>query len=271
MQFHRCRRGAQCKFTNFTVLTLCNHKFDPTLRRAVVIEFYTLKTSSIMNVVNSERYVAKRKAACRCGQVEFELTGESSHKGCGPRCHCNDCITAAIYVNNKALAANHENISVLENGNPQGAHYVFHPIANIRLVKGGDKIAKYRLRATTKTIRTYTTCCHTIVVSMLGADSLGIKLPKMAVVNYNTITPAIECSKADATRIQCKEAARPKELPNDGIANNLGIPFGFIFVDVFNLCFASTTIDDAATRALLYSDPRNVTEIAGADACKCIN
>jgi len=215
--------------------------------------------------------ILKRKASCRCGEVEFELTGMSSHQGFGPRCHCNDCVTAAIYVNNKALSASHENISILEVGNPQAAAYVFHPIPNVRLVKGGDKIGMYRLRPNSSTIRTYTTCCHTIVISMLGADSLAIKLPKMAVFNYNAISPAIDCSKTDAIRIQCKEAARPKELPNDGIKNNRGIPLSFILVDVANVFLKSAKNNDPVTRALLYSVPSTVTEIAGGDACKYFN
>ena len=50
-------------------------------------------------------------ASCRCGQTEFELTGEPVITS---NCACNDCVTAGHYIDNKAREANIQNISIIE-------------------------------------------------------------------------------------------------------------------------------------------------------------
>jgi len=207
-----------------------------------------------------------RKASCRCGEVEFELKGEPSHHGGGPRCHCNDCVSAAVYVNGKAAAANCENISVLEEGNSQAAHYVFYRIPDIKLVKGGDKIMKYRMRPHSTSVRTYTSCCYTTVVCILGPKSLAIKNEKCVLFNFHTITPTIDCPKKYFCRIQCKEAVRPADLPKDGIKNNSSIPIWFLTEAIGELLFGSRNNADVATRDLLFTDHSTITEVAGAPA-----
>lgn len=176
-------------------------------------------------------------------------------------------MTAAIYADNKAKAAQIENISLLEKGNPQAAHYVFYRIPDVKLVKGGDKIMKYRLRPKSVSVRTYTSCCFTTVVCVLGPQSLAINNEKNVLINFNTITPAIECPKSHCSRIQCKEAVRPAELPNDGIKNNSSIPLWFLWEAIGELVFGSKKNDDAATRDLLFIDPKTVSEVAGGTAC----
>lgn len=113
---------------------------------------------------------------------------------------------------------------MLEKENPQAAHYVFYRIPDIKLVKGGDKIMKYRLRPKSTNVRTYTSCCYTTIACTLGPKLLAINNKMNVLINFNTITPAIECPNSHCSRIQCKEAVRPNELPKDGIKNNAGLP-----------------------------------------------
>mmetsp|Transcript_22745 Transcript_22745/g.31179 ORF Transcript_22745/g.31179 Transcript_22745/m.31179 type:complete len:230 (+) Transcript_22745:470-1159(+) len=207
-----------------------------------------------------------RRATCRCGEVEFELRGEPTHFGGGPRCHCNDCVTAAVYVNNKAAAAGCENISVLEKGNPQAAHYLFYRIPDIKLVRGGDKIMKYRLRPQSTSVRTYTSCCYTTVICMLGPKSLAIKSEKNVLINFNTVTPMVVCPKSHCSRIQCKEALRPADLPNDGIVNNQAIPLWFLWDAIGEVVFGSKRNNDTETRELIFINHKTVTEVAGGPA-----
>jgi len=175
-------------------------------------------------------------------------------------------------VDKKASTAAHHNISIFEEANPQAAHYILFPIANVKLVKGADRIATFRLRPQSTTVRTYTTCCFTTVVAMIGPDSLMIKLPGQVLFNYNCVTPAITCSNEYKCRINCNEAVKPHSLPKDGIKNYSGIPLWFIFNDLSRALFGSSEggkkCTDPATRALLYIDPKSVVDIAGVTACK---
>ena len=198
----------------------------------------------------------------------FNICSESNYSGGGPRCHCNDCVTAAVYVDNKAAMARCENISVLEKGNPQAAHYVFFRIPDVKLVKGGDKIMKYRLRPPSVSVRTYTSCCYTTLVCVLGPKSLAINNEKNVLINFNAVTPPIVCPTSKCSRISCKEALRPAELPNDGIKNHRSIPIWFLMEAVGELVFGSKRNDDPATRKLIFTDPRTVSEVAGGAACK---
>lgn len=169
-------------------------------------------------------------------------------------------------MNNKAAAANHKNISVLEKGNPQAAHYVIYRIPDVKLVKGGDKIMTYRLRPKSVNARTYTSCCHTSVVIGVGPKNFIINQESAVVFNHNTITPPIECPDAKGIRVCCEEAVRPDELPKDGITNNKGMPFSFLWQFMGEAIFGSKKNSDQATRELLFMDYTTVTEIAGASA-----
>ena len=100
-----------------------------------------------------------RTAKCKCGEVEFQLTGEPLFNA--PWCCCDDCVTAALYVDNKAKAEGKTNISCLEVDNPQTQVHALFPVDSIRLVKGGDKICKFKNKPGSNAVRTYTSCCYT--------------------------------------------------------------------------------------------------------------
>ena len=104
-------------------------------------------------------------ATCKCGKVEFQLTGEPLIT---PNCCCNDCVIAAHFVDEKAKAAGVENISGMVEGNPQSATMCLWPASGIKLVKGGELIKGYKLRPSSKTQRCYTSCCCTTVVAVTG-------------------------------------------------------------------------------------------------------
>jgi hypothetical protein len=110
-----------------------------------------------------------RTAKCKCGEVEFQLTGEPVFNG--PWCSCNDCVTAAHYVDNKAKAEGKTNISSLEVGNPQTQSHALFPVDAIRLVKGGANIRFFKNKPGTNAVRTYTSCCCTTGESLSHSRS----------------------------------------------------------------------------------------------------
>jgi hypothetical protein len=65
-------------------------------------------------------------ASCRCGQTEFELTGEPVITS---NCACNDCVTAGHYIDNKAREANIQNLSIIE-VLPSPTHSLIHCITS---------------------------------------------------------------------------------------------------------------------------------------------
>ena len=70
-------------------------------------------------------------ASCRCGQTEFELTGEPVITS---NCACNDCVTAGHYIDNKAREANIQNISIIEvlpSLTPSLTHCITSPLASL--------------------------------------------------------------------------------------------------------------------------------------------
>jgi hypothetical protein len=75
------------------------------------------------------------KAACACGHVELTLTGRPVII---PNCCCNDCVTAAYYVDKKAKQNGKHNTSNFEPNNTQSTVQVMWPPSGILLVKGKE-------------------------------------------------------------------------------------------------------------------------------------
>lgn len=136
-------------------------------------------------VLSTDTYSCK----CRCGEVEFHLIGRHI---LSPNCCCNDCVTAAYFVDEKAKAAGVENISCFEQGNNQAAAMVYWPSKNVKYVKGKDKIVRFKLRESSTSYRSYTSCCYTTVIAKLGAKlknaNIGIAF------NRNCMTPPYRAS-----------------------------------------------------------------------------
>ena len=209
--------------------------------------------------------------ACACGAVEFELTGAPIYQA---PCCCNDCVTSAVYVD--TLAATHAavKISALERGNAQAADNVLWPAAGIRLVKGADKIAYFKLRSSSSALHTYTTCCYTKTIMFAGGhpfNKLGVGVP----FNCNAFKGRPDFGTLKA-RINASEAVRRADLPtDDGVPTYSIAPLwalGRIVPKIlWGIVWGRPPVgpadSDRTTSTVLDGpDPKTVTEVAGSAA-----
>ena len=196
------------------------------------------------------------KAACKCGEVEFEFTSPPMFSN---GCCCCDCVSAAFYVDGKAKEAGVENLSSLEDNNPQSALNVVFAPSCIRLVKGRDKIAFYRMKEKTNTMRTYTTCCYTTVCSCAGDTFMMAK----GGISFNphTVTPFPK------TTYRCMAHRAQRPLPQDNIKPYQVGPWK-VLGQVMKIMTIGTggPSKDKVTHEFINYDSKKVTEVAGKPA-----
>lgn len=202
-------------------------------------------------------------ATCACGEVQFEITGNPV---IGIICSCNDCRVASKYVDKKAQTAGTANISADEKGHDQCTSNCLFPLKDIKLVKGGDKIKKFRLKSKSTNIRTYTECCNTSVCMICGPFpfvKMGFGVP----FNYNTLPPPPSTTENAFARILGCEALDPSKLPRDHIPNYKTLPLWFGGRIMWGVLFRSFKFSDETSRKILIENctPAEVTEVVGKD------
>mmetsp|Transcript_20921 Transcript_20921/g.35280 ORF Transcript_20921/g.35280 Transcript_20921/m.35280 type:complete len:155 (+) Transcript_20921:43-507(+) len=136
------------------------------------------------------------------------------------------------------------------------------PSSGIKLVKGGENIAYFKLRTKGRTARCYTRCCYTPVVAIAGA-----KLPIMHIgipMNRSSVSPPIETTR----RINCKELVKPDEALNEEkMSMSDLVPLSLLRPFICGLCCGvGKPPQDPDTLALLAIDIADVTEVAGVEA-----
>lgn len=202
--------------------------------------------------------MSKYTAKCKCGEVEFAI---SKPPILSPNCSCNDCVTAAYYVDTKAKRAGVENISLLEPGNPQSANMCICPPSGITLVKGRDKLAFFKLRPSSKSARCYTTCCYTTIVAGVGSNLPTVKVA--IPMNRATLTPPV----AADMRVNLRELVHPETFPKDNLLRSQTVPCSGMFTFICALCCGTGgPSPDPATHSLLNMDISGVTDVAGKEA-----
>ena len=169
-----------------------------------------------------------------------------------------------MYVDATARAAGTRNISSFEAGNDQCAAHCVFPLKGVTLVRGADKMRKFRLRSTLTAVRTYTACCNTTLAVACGPSlllSMGVGAP----FNFNTLEPPPPTHDTSVFfRAQGSEAPAPSQLPHDAIPNYSSVPLSFgprlMYLSVFGSRF-----HDAAAREVLAErcGAKDVTEVAG--------
>jgi hypothetical protein len=202
-------------------------------------------------------------ASCKCGEVVFEL---SSAPYAVFYCSCDDCITHAKYVDGKARAAGVDNISLLEEGNDQAIFLAYFDRSTLcKLVQGGDKIVRYKLRSSSTTYRSYTSCCYTCVYG--GGGKGSTKSAAGAPFNAHTLANLPQPLTPEV-RMHMNGVLRMEEYPKDDLPHSNTIPIFLLLRFLYYACF-SRFVPDAEMLALLDTDvPKEVNEVAGAAAFK---
>ena len=124
-------------------------------------------------------------SCCRCRSVQLGFDAPPVY--C-VLCCCNDCVTAAHYIDKKAAASYHHNISFLELGNPKAARVAAFAPSAMTIIKGKEHIAQFKMRPSSRAIRTYARCCSTIMIGVAGSgySHHGLTVP----INLGTIEVA---------------------------------------------------------------------------------
>jgi hypothetical protein len=89
-------------------------------------------------------------AACRCGQIAFEITGKPI---LSVVCHCHSCQQAGAQFEQLPAAE-----AVLDADG--GTGFVLVRKDRVRSVKGSDKLHEHRLKPDSPTRRVLATCCN---------------------------------------------------------------------------------------------------------------
>jgi len=184
-----------------------------------------------------------------------------------PNCSCNDCVTTAHYVDSKAKNAGTDNISGLENGNPQAATQILWAPSKIKLIRGGDKIAHFKLRSNSKSVKAYTTCCNTSLVTC------GDKCPMVSFgipMNRSTIAPTIPAQFRSLVGEVVNKDVFPKaeDEKSKGISGHYAFaPWSAIGTVLSGQIFGTGGLPrDPATLGVLNTSVEAVTEVAGPEA-----
>jgi hypothetical protein len=138
----------------------------------------------------------KTELSCACGAFALELTGAPFITA---ECHCNSCREAgkrldALPLARKMLASN------------DGTPFVLYRKDRVRLLKGQEHLAEFRLNAETPTRRVVTTCCRTpVFLEFKGGHWLSL---------YSALWPE---GTAPAPSIRTMVSDRPagNSLPDD--------------------------------------------------------
>jgi len=197
-------------------------------------------------------------ASCKCGKVEFTLSGKHI---LAPNCCCNDCVTAAYFVDAKAKAAGVENTSAFVSGNNQAATMVMWPSSGIQLVKGKEYIKYFKLRSKSPACRCYADCCKTTVIGLAGT---GFPIPNVGIpFNRSTLSPEYPASYYSLT----SEIQRKDEFPTSSIKMSSSLPLGAVCKLAGALMFGGGKSKDDNFRSLFTSQPPDdEIEIAGEPA-----
>lgn len=103
------------------------------------------------------------------------------------------------------------------------------------------KIILYRLRPKSKSVRTYTSCCHTTAVCILRPESLAINNENV-MINFNTITPTFECPKSHSSESFGKKPSDPLSFPMMVSKTTAAFLFGYCGKRLASLLLAQRTI-----------------------------
>ncbi len=201
-----------------------------------------------------------RKATCKCGNVEFELRGECIMNNC---CSCNNCVTAAYYVDRLARESQVDNLSYAEPGNPQAGCNVMYPPSKVKLLKGKEFLVCFKLRASSVALRSYTSCCKTVVCAILGEEFKAVKFG----IPFNRATISPPLSDKGLFRTSVGEIQRPFEMPVDRIPRYKLVPWGVAVTLARIITFGSGGPSrDVDANAFFHTSATDITEVAGKDA-----
>mmetsp|Transcript_10663 Transcript_10663/g.26135 ORF Transcript_10663/g.26135 Transcript_10663/m.26135 type:complete len:235 (+) Transcript_10663:66-770(+) len=133
--------------------------------------------------------------ACACGEVKFDLYGEPI-ECLESSCYCNDCTTAAVYMDEKAKQEGKKNMTMrTDDGGGVGVSCWM--LGNMSVSKGKNKLRGFKLSAGSKLCRVYTSCCDTYIILVGNSGA-----PRWRGFNRNCIT------RADGSPFQPKQITK---------------------------------------------------------------
>lgn len=197
---------------------------------------------------------------CGCGAIEFEMAEGADAAVIAPNCACNDCVSSAHWCDKMAKAKGVKNISAVEEGNPQFSTMVMLKPSLITVTKGHDKLKIYKLRAGSKTWRSYCSHCHTGLFGGQGPDgytSFGIPC------NRAVLQPPMEAR----SRTTCSELVNPAEAKENGLPFNQMMTWTDMggIMGALTLGTGGMSKDDA-TKKLFLTPLEEDTEVMPIDA-----
>ena len=149
-----------------------------------------------------------RSAACRCGKVELQISGEPLLHGI---CYCKSCQKAGRLHQADSGA----DTIVAADG---GTDYILYRKDRVRCVSGGDLLEERRLKPESPTRRMFARCCNT---GMFADFTRGHWLSV-----YRGRLP--QDMPPPALRMMTAERPEGVALPDDGIASYPRYPASFM-------------------------------------------